>query len=142
MHYMRWYKRGSVDLPPSSRTHQRGYCAVDGCGNLTDARGWCKKHYARWRKYGDLEAKARTGRLCSICLHADVDDIEAEMRRTRRGRPRRMNPSWSVSDNAWRRHKRLHLDNVGHAESLANSAISNLQSVYWTDVRTGRTRGS
>lgn len=28
-------------------------CAVEGCGRATEARGWCSKHYLRWRKHGD-----------------------------------------------------------------------------------------
>jgi hypothetical protein len=27
-------------------------CSVDGCGNLALARGWCNKHWQRWRKHG------------------------------------------------------------------------------------------
>ena len=28
-------------------------CSVKGCENLAHARGWCGKHYQRWKKYGD-----------------------------------------------------------------------------------------
>lgn len=28
-------------------------CIVDGCPNPEQSRGWCSKHYSRWRKYGD-----------------------------------------------------------------------------------------
>jgi hypothetical protein len=28
-------------------------CAVDGCRNRAKAKGFCLKHYRRWRKYGD-----------------------------------------------------------------------------------------
>lgn len=27
-------------------------CSVDDCGKLSLARGWCSKHYARWRAHG------------------------------------------------------------------------------------------
>lgn len=30
-------------------------CTVEGCGNPHEARGWCNKHYTRWRKYGDAD---------------------------------------------------------------------------------------
>lgn len=28
-------------------------CSIEGCNYKTVARGWCKIHYARWRRYGD-----------------------------------------------------------------------------------------
>lgn len=28
-------------------------CAVEGCGKPSHCRGWCPKHYARWKKNGD-----------------------------------------------------------------------------------------
>jgi len=28
-------------------------CSVDGCDREVNARGWCKSHWTRWRKYGD-----------------------------------------------------------------------------------------
>lgn len=28
-------------------------CSIDGCRARVIARGWCDKHYARWRVYGD-----------------------------------------------------------------------------------------
>lgn len=35
-------------------------CSVKGCKNKVLSRGWCAKHYARWRKYGDpLELKQK-----------------------------------------------------------------------------------
>lgn len=38
----------------------RGCCAVDGCDGVANepgaARGWCSKHYQRWKKYGDPTA--------------------------------------------------------------------------------------
>ena|SRR5690606_21582586 len=30
-------------------------CAVLGCTSSNHARGWCSKHYQRWKKYGDPE---------------------------------------------------------------------------------------
>lgn len=31
-------------------------CQIEGCENSNEARGWCKKHYMRWRKTGDPES--------------------------------------------------------------------------------------
>lgn len=28
-------------------------CSIDGCTNIARARGWCPKHYVRWRKHGN-----------------------------------------------------------------------------------------
>lgn len=28
-------------------------CAIEDCGNPVKGRGWCKMHYARWRRHGD-----------------------------------------------------------------------------------------
>lgn len=31
----------------------RPMCAVEGCGSESAVRGWCGKHYSRWRRHGD-----------------------------------------------------------------------------------------
>lgn len=31
----------------------KSLCSVDGCCNPSRTRGWCYKHYARWRAHGD-----------------------------------------------------------------------------------------
>lgn len=28
-------------------------CSIAGCGNDAKTRGWCPKHYQRWRTHGD-----------------------------------------------------------------------------------------
>lgn len=36
-----------------------GSCAAVGCEKPTSARGWCTKHYTRWRTHGDPDATLR-----------------------------------------------------------------------------------
>ena len=31
----------------------KGTCSVDKCEAVVVARGWCSKHYTRWKKHGD-----------------------------------------------------------------------------------------
>jgi 5-methylcytosine-specific restriction endonuclease McrA len=48
-------------------------CSIEGCDNATVGRGWCHKHYERWRRHGDpLYVKpASVPRSCAIeeCPH-------------------------------------------------------------------------
>lgn len=48
-HYQRDYRRGKVTNPRKRRRP----CAVDGCASDASVRGWCDKHYRRWKKHGD-----------------------------------------------------------------------------------------
>ena len=34
-------------------TPSRRPCSIDGCAEMLVARGWCSKHYQRWRQHGD-----------------------------------------------------------------------------------------
>ena len=34
-------------------------CTIDGCGSPAHARGWCSKHYQRWRTHGDPRGGGR-----------------------------------------------------------------------------------
>lgn len=41
-------------------------CSIEGCENPLWARGWCSKHYTRWRRHGDpLAARGRKRRPAS-----------------------------------------------------------------------------
>lgn len=40
---------------------QEAICAVEDCGALVLARGWCTKHYQRWRSHGDPLKKIGKG---------------------------------------------------------------------------------
>ena len=37
-------------------------CAVEGCGRVRLARGWCSLHYGRWRSHGTTDAPPTTRR--------------------------------------------------------------------------------
>ena len=43
-------------------------CSIAGCGDGALARGWCNKHYKRWRKYGDPTELVRNfqGGQCQV----------------------------------------------------------------------------
>lgn len=54
----------------------KGTCSIEGCDGEVIARGWCSKHYSRWRSHGDPEKTVGQGyrpprpvqpvQLCSI----------------------------------------------------------------------------
>jgi len=50
LHYKRHVAAGMA-LPPKMKF--RGSCSVEGCGNPHHIRGFCQKHFARLRRYGD-----------------------------------------------------------------------------------------
>ena len=44
-------------------------CCIQGCGRTTAARGWCMRHYKRWRQHGDqlkVVIRTRNTSPCSI----------------------------------------------------------------------------
>ena len=48
-------------------------CSVKECPDPVEARGWCHKHYQKWRKYGDPLADLRPAR--SACKVDDCSDL-------------------------------------------------------------------
>ena len=46
----------------AKRTRSGFTCSVEGCAALVESRGWCSKHYQKWRKYGDPLADHRSAR--------------------------------------------------------------------------------
>lgn len=55
------------ELRPIER-RERQTCSVDGCEAVSAARGWCVKHYNRWRRQGDplRNMRNKRGRRSSI----------------------------------------------------------------------------
>lgn len=41
-------------------------CAVEGCEQPAQTRGWCGMHYARWRRNGNPEKSKHTHRLSEV----------------------------------------------------------------------------
>ena len=55
-------------------------CSIDGCGKYVVARGWCTKHWRRWRSTGDPLAVKKTPPgeaftfLCEVVLSYTGDE--------------------------------------------------------------------
>jgi 5-methylcytosine-specific restriction endonuclease McrA len=50
-------------LPPDQLPNTAGVCLIEGCGIAERLiRGWCMKHYLRWRKHGDPNIVAKQNR--------------------------------------------------------------------------------
>lgn len=49
-------------------------CSVEGCLNPVKARGWCKTHYMRWFRYGDVGYKPVPAAVAAERFRADLTD--------------------------------------------------------------------
>jgi len=61
-------RRGASTPPPALATAPikearvatpQSICSVSGCNRPANARGWCKRHWRKWRRHGDPTATAR-----------------------------------------------------------------------------------
>lgn len=43
---------GGADMPQGIKADS-DVCSIDGCDKPYQARGWCLKHYTRWKRHGD-----------------------------------------------------------------------------------------
>ncbi|MFG3660250.1 HNH endonuclease [Streptomyces sp. NPDC047706] len=41
-------------------------CSIEGCDDRLIARGWCSKHYQRWKTHGTPNAPGKTRRGCTV----------------------------------------------------------------------------
>lgn len=48
-------------------------CTIDGCDNRSVARGWCSKHYYRWKRHGDPNVVSAKGNSTESRFWAKVD---------------------------------------------------------------------
>lgn len=65
-HYMDWWRvaKAAGPLPPAPPLPPptMAVCSIKGCKEPHDSRGWCRKHYQRWRNAGDpLVVRRATG---------------------------------------------------------------------------------
>lgn len=81
-HYGRWKAGKEIDVP--KRRHNPGAkCDVEGCDKIADSLGFCVKHYARMKKYGDPTKKGKsrergTGREWHDTPHGYIVRYEPE----------------------------------------------------------------
>lgn len=41
-------------------------CSIEGCDGRSYTKGWCKKHYSRWRRHGDASYERPTHATCTV----------------------------------------------------------------------------
>lgn len=56
MHYTRWYKTGSLELPERIKPT----CNAEECSDPVHSNGWCYLHYWRWWRNGTPELNVKT----------------------------------------------------------------------------------
>lgn len=65
MHAERKRKTGGYGSAAPTRYRRddpaRPVCSIESCGSPAQSRGWCSKHYGRWRKHGDPLVNQRPG---------------------------------------------------------------------------------
>ena len=128
----------------SQPTQPKKQCSIDGCDAPARGRGWCQKHWKRWRKYGDPLGKSNFKQIkrdcqiqgCDRPYHANgycgyhgyrakkYGDPLAQGPGRHTGRKRMKNPSYAGV------HKRL-LRDIGKATQFDCSDCGN-QAEEWS----------
>lgn len=54
-----WHRRGPVNAYARGEDMPKATCSIHGCDSPFYCRGWCVKHYSRWRKNGDPNVRTR-----------------------------------------------------------------------------------
>lgn len=49
-------------------------CSIEACDRSIEARGWCKAHYGRWKKHGDVQAHKPLGVSRALLNSLTVDE--------------------------------------------------------------------
>jgi hypothetical protein len=94
-------------------------CNVDLCQRQSDARGWCKMHWKRWRKHGDPTKIVNVGRHVSPDGYVKIPD--------KSGRGRSILEHRFVMEKNLGRHL-LPTENVHHINGdRSNNNIENLE---------------
>lgn len=57
MHYWRWSTHGS---PTAEVWTPQEVCKVDGCDEPHNCKGYCLKHYTRWKRHGAADDKVHS----------------------------------------------------------------------------------
>lgn len=61
------HRQGLADgTLPRERAATRAPCTVEGCGEISNAKGMCGVHYSRWREHGDPNWEPIQREICTI----------------------------------------------------------------------------
>jgi hypothetical protein len=77
MHNHRFVRHGDVNIVKVVRGIS--HCAVEGCPYPYQSKGYCDRHYAKFRKYGDPLVSKITGRYLNKKGYAFVPDPSGEL---------------------------------------------------------------
>lgn len=62
-----------TDTP--TKVQGRAKCSIEGCEKTSDARGWCKMHWKRWKRWGDPSIVKYTGRIITPQGYVRILDV-------------------------------------------------------------------